>query len=148
MLGSCGRSAGSCVANLARGVQAMFVDFGMAQQYGGRCYLRFDDTNPEAEKQEFIDHIQDIVSWLGWMPWKVLPPPCRCPASIRRVVNTPREHCGWLRWMPWKGLRCCHLSLALCCDRAGASGFPSLAPSALPAQAACRQDAVPVLRRA
>lgn len=29
----------------------MFVDFGMAQQYGGMCYLRFDDTNPEAEKQ-------------------------------------------------------------------------------------------------
>jgi glutamyl/glutaminyl-tRNA synthetase len=29
----------------------MFVDFGMAQQYDGVCYLRFDDTNPEAEKQ-------------------------------------------------------------------------------------------------
>lgn len=29
----------------------MFVDFGMAVQYGGVCYLRFDDTNPEAEKQ-------------------------------------------------------------------------------------------------
>ena len=51
--------------------QAMFVDFGLAQQYGGSCYLRFDDTNPEAEKQEFIDHIQDIVAWLGWAPWKV-----------------------------------------------------------------------------
>lgn len=38
--------------------QAMFVDFGMAAQYGGHCYLRFDDTNPEAEKQEYIDHIQ------------------------------------------------------------------------------------------
>ena len=37
--------------------QAMFVDFGMAAQYGGNCYLRFDDTNPEAEKQEYIDHI-------------------------------------------------------------------------------------------
>ena len=51
-------------------MQAMFVDFGLAQQYGGSCYLRFDDTNPEAEKQEFIDHIQDIVAWLGWTPWK------------------------------------------------------------------------------
>jgi hypothetical protein len=29
----------------------MFVDFGMAVQYGGVCYLRYDDTNPEAEKQ-------------------------------------------------------------------------------------------------
>jgi hypothetical protein len=32
-------------------LQAMFVDFGMAVQYGGVCYLRYDDTNPEAEKQ-------------------------------------------------------------------------------------------------
>lgn len=38
--------------------KAMFVDFGMAVQYGGDCYLRFDDTNPEAEKQEYIDHIE------------------------------------------------------------------------------------------
>ena len=50
--------------------QAMFVDFGMAEQYGGDCYLRYDDTNPEAEKLEFIEHIQDIVAWLGWKPAK------------------------------------------------------------------------------
>jgi len=31
--------------------KAMFVDFGMAQRYGGVCYLRYDDTNPNAEKQ-------------------------------------------------------------------------------------------------
>jgi glutaminyl-tRNA synthetase len=49
----------------------MFIDFGMAEQYGGNCYLRFDDTNPEAEKMEYIEHIQDIVSWMGWTPWKV-----------------------------------------------------------------------------
>ena len=51
--------------------QAMFVDFGYAERYGGHCYLRFDDTNPEAEKQEYIDHIQDIVTWLGYKPYKV-----------------------------------------------------------------------------
>lgn len=51
--------------------KAMFIDFGMSEQYDGHCYLRFDDTNPEAEKQEFIDHIQDIVSWMGWKPWKI-----------------------------------------------------------------------------
>ncbi|CAI0552926.1 unnamed protein product, partial [Linum tenue] len=33
--------------------------------------LRFDDTNPEAEKKEYIDHIQEIVSWLGWKPFKI-----------------------------------------------------------------------------
>ena len=53
--------------------QACFVDFGMAAQYGGSTILRFDDTNPEAEKQEFIDHIIDIVTWLGWKPAKVTP---------------------------------------------------------------------------
>ena len=51
--------------------QAMHVSFGMAAEHGGVCFLRYDDTNPEAEKQEYIDHIQDIVSWLGWKPWKV-----------------------------------------------------------------------------
>lgn len=38
--------------------QAMFVNFGMAEQYGGQCYLRYDDTNPEAEKLEYIQHIE------------------------------------------------------------------------------------------
>lgn len=49
----------------------MFVDFGMAQQYGGVCYLRYDDTNPEAEKLEYIQHIEEIVAWMGWKPWKI-----------------------------------------------------------------------------
>eukprot|EP00210_Caulerpa_lentillifera_P001376 g1324.t1 len=51
--------------------KAMFIDFGLAERYNGVCYLRFDDTNPEAEEVEFISHIQEIVSWLGWKPWKV-----------------------------------------------------------------------------
>eukprot|EP00873_Tetraselmis_striata_P027831 jgi/Tetstr1/448095/TSEL_035394.t1 len=51
--------------------KAMFIDFGMAKQYDGACYLRFDDTNPEAEKMEYILHIQDIVAWMGWSPWKI-----------------------------------------------------------------------------
>lgn len=51
--------------------KAMHIDFGYASQSGGRCYLRFDDTNPAAERQEYIDHIQEIVKWLGWEPYKV-----------------------------------------------------------------------------
>ncbi|GAQ83924.1 putative glutaminyl-tRNA synthetase [Klebsormidium nitens] len=51
--------------------KAMFVDFGLAHDRDGGCYLRYDDTNPEAEKQEYIDHIQEIVGWLGWKPWKI-----------------------------------------------------------------------------
>ena len=52
-------------------LQAMFIDFGLAKERGGHCLLRFDDTNPTAEKQEYIDHIEDICSWLGWAPVKV-----------------------------------------------------------------------------
>ncbi|XP_050221503.1 glutamine--tRNA ligase, cytoplasmic isoform X2 [Mercurialis annua] len=51
--------------------KAMFVDFGLAKERGGCCYLRFDDTNPEAEKKEYIDHIQEIVEWMGWKPFKI-----------------------------------------------------------------------------
>ncbi|KAG2447630.1 hypothetical protein HYH02_007548 [Chlamydomonas schloesseri] len=51
--------------------KAMFVDFGMAKQYDGVCYLRYDDTNPEAEKMEYITHIEEIAKWMGWEPWKV-----------------------------------------------------------------------------
>ena len=53
-------------------MQAMFVDFGYAENVGGECILRFDDTNPEAEKQEYIDHINDIVHWMGYKPSKVM----------------------------------------------------------------------------
>ncbi|GFH28877.1 uncharacterized protein HaLaN_27440, partial [Haematococcus lacustris] len=56
---------------LAQHLKAMFVDFGFAEYAGGQCYLRYDDTNPEAEKQEYIQHIQEIVAWMGWKPWKV-----------------------------------------------------------------------------
>ena len=51
------------------------MSFGMAEHLDGECVLRFDDTNPEAEKQEYIDHIQDIVSWMGWKPSKASPTP-------------------------------------------------------------------------
>ncbi|MCX6998602.1 MAG: glutamine--tRNA ligase/YqeY domain fusion protein, partial [Kiritimatiellaeota bacterium] len=40
--------------------------FGMAQEYGGRCHLRMDDTNPAKEEQEYINAIQADVRWLGF----------------------------------------------------------------------------------
>ncbi|KAL0430153.1 UNVERIFIED_CONTAM: Glutamine--tRNA ligase, cytoplasmic [Sesamum radiatum] len=55
--------------------KAMFVDFGLAKERGGCCYLRYDDTNPEAEKKEYIDHIEEIVGWMGWKPFKFTPHP-------------------------------------------------------------------------
>ncbi|XP_026407889.1 glutamine--tRNA ligase-like [Papaver somniferum] len=51
--------------------KAMFVSFGLAKERGGCCYLRYDDTNPDAEKKEYIDHIQEIVRWMGWEPFKI-----------------------------------------------------------------------------
>ena len=46
--------------------KSITVNFGLAEQFGGQCHLRFDDTNPERESQEFIDSIQEDVSWLGY----------------------------------------------------------------------------------
>jgi glutaminyl-tRNA synthetase len=50
--------------------KAIWVNFGLAQEYGGRCHLRFDDTNPTKEEQEYIDAIKRDVHWLGfdWGP--------------------------------------------------------------------------------
>ena len=46
--------------------KSISVNFGLAEEFGGRCNLRFDDTNPEKESQEFIDSIQEDVRWLGF----------------------------------------------------------------------------------
>ena len=46
--------------------KSITLNFGLAEQFGGRCHLRFDDTNPEKESQEFIDSIQEDVRWLGF----------------------------------------------------------------------------------
>jgi len=50
--------------------KAMYFDFGVAKRHGGETYLRFDDTNPAAEKQEYIDSIISSVEWLGHKPVK------------------------------------------------------------------------------
>jgi len=46
--------------------KAIHIDFGLAQDYGGRCHLRFDDTNPTKESQEYVDAIMADVRWLGF----------------------------------------------------------------------------------
>ena len=46
--------------------KSITVNFGLAEQFGGRCNLRFDDTNPEKESQEYIDSIMEDVNWLGY----------------------------------------------------------------------------------
>jgi glutaminyl-tRNA synthetase len=46
--------------------KAICVNFGLARDYAGRCHLRFDDTNPAKEDQEYVDTIIDSVKWLGF----------------------------------------------------------------------------------
>ena len=46
--------------------KAIGIDFGIAQEYGGQCNLRFDDTNPVKEETEFVDAIMESIRWLGW----------------------------------------------------------------------------------
>lgn len=46
--------------------KSICLNFGLARDYGGRCHLRFDDTNPEKEEQEYVASIIDAVRWLGF----------------------------------------------------------------------------------
>lgn len=51
--------------------KAININFGFAKVHNGVCFLRLDDTNPEAEKDEFVKSIKDMVEWLGYTPYKV-----------------------------------------------------------------------------
>lgn len=46
--------------------KSICLNFGIAQEFGGKCNLRFDDTNPSKEDQEYVDAIIEDVRWLGW----------------------------------------------------------------------------------
>ena len=46
--------------------KAICIDFGLADEFGGKTNLRFDDTNPEKEEQEYVDSIQKDIRWLGF----------------------------------------------------------------------------------
>ncbi|KAK9453839.1 tRNA synthetases class I, catalytic domain-containing protein [Dipodascopsis uninucleata] len=51
--------------------KAIAVNFGYAKYHDGICYLRYDDTNPEAEEEKYFTSILDIVKWLGFSPYKI-----------------------------------------------------------------------------
>ncbi len=87
--------------------KSICLNFGVAQEFGGHCNLRFDDTNPTKEEQEFIDAIERDVRWLGFdwggkavhasdyfeqlYDWAVYPHP-RGQGLCRRPE--PRTRCG------------------------------------------------------
>ncbi|KIW00091.1 glutamine-tRNA ligase [Verruconis gallopava] len=51
--------------------KAIAVNFGFAKRWGGDCYLRFDDTNPEKEESIYFQKIKEMVEWLGFKPYKI-----------------------------------------------------------------------------
>ena len=51
--------------------KAMRFSFKMAEESGGQTYLRFDDTNPDKESEEYIENIKKNVNWLGYTPWMI-----------------------------------------------------------------------------
>ena len=46
--------------------KSICLNFGIAKEFGGKCNLRFDDTNPTTEEEEYVESIQRDVKWLGW----------------------------------------------------------------------------------
>ena len=46
--------------------KSICLNFGLAKEFGGKCNLRFDDTNPEKEDTEFVDAIREDIRWLGF----------------------------------------------------------------------------------
>ncbi len=46
--------------------KAIYLDFGLADEFGGKCNLRFDDTNPSKEETEYVDSIMEDIRWLGY----------------------------------------------------------------------------------
>ncbi|KAL1723376.1 tRNA synthetases class I, catalytic domain-containing protein [Schizophyllum commune] len=51
--------------------KAIFVNFGYAAHHNGKCYLRYDDTNPEKEEARYFESILEMIRWLGYEPWKI-----------------------------------------------------------------------------
>lgn len=51
--------------------KAIAINFGFARHHNGICYLRYDDTNPEAEDEKYFTAIKDIVEWLGFKPYAI-----------------------------------------------------------------------------
>ena len=51
--------------------KAIAVNFGFARHHGGVCYLRYDDTNPEKEEEQYFNAILEVVRWLGFEPYKI-----------------------------------------------------------------------------
>ena len=57
--------------------KSIWLNFGLARDFGGTCNLRFDDTNPTTEDEEFVRAIERDVAWLGFTPTRSGPTAAR-----------------------------------------------------------------------
>ncbi len=71
--------------------KSICLNFGLARDYGGVCHMRFDDTNPEKEEQEYVDAIVDAVKWLGFS-WDALPGSAAAPHAAAETASTKNAH--------------------------------------------------------
>ena len=71
--------------------KSICLNFGVAQEFGGRCHLRFDDTNPTKEEQEYIDAIERDVRWLGFDWGKHLYHASRLLRAALRLGRAPDQ---------------------------------------------------------
>lgn len=74
--------------------KSICLNFGLARQFGGRCHLRFDDTNPGKEEQEYVDAIMDDVRWLGF-EWA---------GEVRYASDYFDQFYGWAQHLVREGL--------------------------------------------
>ena len=71
--------------------KSICLNFGLARDYGGVCHLRFDDTNPEKEEQEYVDAIIDAVRWLGF-DWETPALASPDPQANPQAPGATRSH--------------------------------------------------------
>jgi glutaminyl-tRNA synthetase len=87
--------------------KAIFVNFGYAAHHGGHCYLRYDDTNPEAEEGRYFESILEIIRWLGFEPYQITYSSDHFQKLYELAVELTRRglayvcHCTGMPDIPW-----------------------------------------------
>lgn len=81
--------------------KAMRFSFTMAAENCGHTYLRFDDTNPDKESEEFIENIKRNVNWLGYTPWKITHASEYFPEMYQLALELIKRNKAYVDEQPW-----------------------------------------------
>ena len=84
--------------------KALCIDFGIAEKYGGKCNLRFDDTNPTKEDAVFVENIQNDIEWLGFSGTSCTSPRISLKSSTRSPAASSAR--AWPTWTIRPARRC------------------------------------------